>query len=241
MRKNACSILLIVGIFLAGCAGQPASRTPTGPLSAPPVTVAARGTSTASPTLTRTTATTPTVESSTSQGAPSSGACNLSPVVVPTMAPNPGSNALDRTTGLHMTGHPVIINVASYRLLVTGLVDHPLSLSYDDLRCMPKVTARLDLVCPGVFEDVGTWSGVPLKYILDLAGLQSTAKVVRLVAADKYESQIYLQDALKAGNFLAYEMKGQPLPILHGFPLRAVFPGMPGSRWVKWLLEIRVE
>jgi DMSO/TMAO reductase YedYZ molybdopterin-dependent catalytic subunit len=157
------------------------------------------------------------------------------------MAPNPGSNALDRTTGLHVTGHPVLIDIVNYRLLVTGLVDHPLSLSYDELRCMPKVTARLDLVCPGVFEDVGTWSGVPLKYILGLAGVQSAAKVIRLVAADKYESQIYLQDALKAGNFLAYELKGQPLPVLHGFPLRAVFPGMPGSRWVKWLLEIRVE
>ncbi len=237
LRKNACSFFLIVGIFLAGCAGQPGSRTPAVPLSALPATVAAQVTGTASPSLIRTTAITPTVES----GTPSSAPCSLSLVVVPTMAPNPGSNALDRTTGLHVTGHPVLIDIVNYRLLVIGLVDHPLSLSYDDLRCMPKVTARLDLVCPGVFEDVGTWSGVPIKYILGLAGLQSTAKVIRLVAADKYESQIYLQDALKAGNFLAYELKGQPLPVLHGFPLRAVFPGMPGSRWVKWLLEIRVE
>ncbi len=41
------------------------------------------------------------------------------------MAPNPGLNALDRTTGLHVTGHPMIIDLASYRLLVTGLVDTP--------------------------------------------------------------------------------------------------------------------
>ena len=47
--------------------------------------------------------------------------------------------------------------------------------------------------------------------------------------------------SLKAGNFLAYEMKGHPLPMQHGFPQQAVFPGMPGGRWVKWLLEIRVE
>jgi sulfite oxidase len=45
----------------------------------------------------------------------------------------------------------------------------------------------------------------------------------------------------KAANFLAYEMNGQPLPVLHGFPLRAVFPGVVGNKWVKWLLEIRVE
>ena len=139
--KNACSILIIAGIFLAGCAGQP--------LSTPPATLAARVTSTVSPSLTRTMAISPTAESSAPQDTPSSGPCHLSPVVVPTMAPNPGSNALDRTTGLHVTGHPVTIDVASYHLLVTGLVDTPLSLSYDDLRCMPKITARLDLVALG--------------------------------------------------------------------------------------------
>jgi DMSO/TMAO reductase YedYZ molybdopterin-dependent catalytic subunit len=150
-------------------------------------------------------------------------------------------NALDETTGLHVTGRAVIIDVTSYRLVVTGLIDHPLSLSYDDLRCMPKVTARVTLVCPMVFEDTATWSGVPLKYILELAGVKSGAKVIRMVAADKYESQIWIQDGLRDGNFLAYEWNGQPLPLLHGFPLRAVLPYMPGNKSVKWLLEIIVE
>jgi sulfane dehydrogenase subunit SoxC len=149
--------------------------------------------------------------------------------------------ALDKTTGLHVTGQAVIIDVESYRLVVTGLVDHPLSLSYDDLRCMPKVTAKLTLVCPSIFEDTATWSGVPLKYILELAGVQNGAKIIRMVAADNYESQIGIQDGLKDENFLAYELNGQPLPVLHGFPLRMIFPSQPGNKWVKWLSEIIVE
>jgi DMSO/TMAO reductase YedYZ molybdopterin-dependent catalytic subunit len=157
------------------------------------------------------------------------------------MAPNPGYTELDRTTGLHMTGSPQTIDLATYRLKVTGLVDHPLSLSYDDLRCMPKVTASPLLVCPGVFEDEATWSGVPLSYVLGLAGVQREAKWIAIVAADNYSTHMELKDALEDGNFLAYEWDGKPLPVLHGFPVRAVFSSMPGGRWVKWLLEIRVE
>ena len=224
-HKLAWPLLPIAAIFLAGCTLVPSPRATTTPPESPTPT------------------NTPTSPSPAPSPTPtlSGSACSPAPLLAPTMAPNPGVNGIDRTTGLHVTGHPVALDPATYRLLVNGLVDHPLSFTYNELRCMPKVSARLDLVCPGVFEDAATWTGVPLNYILGLAGVQSTARIIRLVAADKYESQLYLEDALKPANFLAYEMNGQPLPILHGFPLRAVFPGMQGNRWVKWLLEIRVE
>jgi DMSO/TMAO reductase YedYZ molybdopterin-dependent catalytic subunit len=225
MPTKTWSILLVTAFFLAACAGQTAIPTSTASLT--PTLLP-----TATPTITPPPTSSPTLLAA---------ACNPLPIVVPTLAPNPGGNRLDRVSGLHVTGHPVALDLTSYRLVVSGLVDTPLSLSYDELRCMPRVTARLDLVCPGVFEDAATWSGVPLNYILGLAGVQSEAKTIRMLAADKYESDMYLEDALKPANFLAYEMNGQPLPVLHGFPLRAVFPGVVGNKWVKWLLEIRVE
>jgi DMSO/TMAO reductase YedYZ molybdopterin-dependent catalytic subunit len=220
-------IVMSVAILIAGCSAQPLNIPPTTteiPIQAPSPTV------------------TPTPEAPPANTlAPITSSCGLAPIIAPTMAPNPGFNALDKVSGLHITGHPVTIDLNNYRLVVTGLVDHPLSLTYDELRCMPKVTADLTLTCPQVFEDRATWSGVQLKYVLALAGVQSSAKVVVLVAADKYQNQMYLADALKEDNFLAYEQDGQPLPALHGFPLRGVFPGMPGSNWVKWLVEIRVK
>lgn len=117
----------------------------------------------------------------------------------------------------------------------------PLSLTYDNLRLLPKVTARPSLTCPGFFTDVATWSGVPLVIILAIAGVQPDAGHIRMDAADGWGFQISLDDALKDQNFLAYELEGQPLPALHGFPVRAVFPTKAGSYWIKWLVRITVE
>lgn len=167
--------------------------------------------------------------------------CQLVPVTQP---PWPGTllpNELDQNIDLHMTGRPQPIDLASYRLKVTGLVDHPLSLSYDDLRCMPIVTDNPELVCPGVFTDYATWTGVPIQYILDLAGIQQDASELTLVSADGYEVNLPLETASADKNFLAYDVNGETLPVLHGFPLRAVFPEMWGSYWIKWLVEIRIS
>jgi DMSO/TMAO reductase YedYZ molybdopterin-dependent catalytic subunit len=168
-------------------------------------------------------------------------ACPLAPLVVPTRPSFiPENSELDKATGLHMTGKPSALDPATYRLRITGLVQRPLSLSLDELRCLPRLTEAPELVCPGVFLDIATWGGVQLKLLLDMAGIKPGAKSIRLIAAD-YQMAIPLADALKEDNFLAYEWKGQPLPILHGFPLRAVLPSMYGYNWVKWLVEIKVE
>lgn len=167
--------------------------------------------------------------------------CDLTPVAQPTMpAEIPGYAQEDPATGLHMTGRPQLIDLATYRLVVTGLVDRPLSLTYDELRCMPKVVQECKLVCPGFFQDIATWGGVPLNYVLELAGIQADAQYILMVSADGYWTSLPLSDALAQENFLAYEQTGKPLPVLHGFPVRAVLPLQPGGKWVKWLTEIQV-
>ncbi|MBE0697029.1 MAG: molybdopterin-dependent oxidoreductase, partial [Anaerolineaceae bacterium] len=103
--------------------------------------------------------------------------CDLPPVIAPTKpAVIPGYTGLDETTGLHMTGVVQDINLADYHLKVSGKVNYPLELTYAELRCMPKITAEPTLICKGVFEDVAQWSGVPLDYVLGLAGIQPDAK-----------------------------------------------------------------
>ena len=121
---------------------------------------------------------------------------------------------------------------------MTGTVDHPLSLTLDDLRCMRKVSRRCTLVCPGFFEDDATWAGVPLADVLELAGMQPDTAGLRLVSADGYAALVTHPMALSEENILAYEWETEPLPILHGFPVRAVFPESAGSVWVKWLTRI---
>jgi DMSO/TMAO reductase YedYZ molybdopterin-dependent catalytic subunit len=152
----------------------------------------------------------------------------------------PESFDLDPTTGLHVTGTAQEIDLEDYRLVITGTVDYALRLTYDDLRCMPRVETRCTLVCPGFFEDEGTWAGVPLIHVLEKAGMRSEAIGLRLVGADGYASLVSMDMARDECNFLAYEWEGEPLPILHGFPVRAVFPESSGNFWVKWLVMIEV-
>jgi hypothetical protein len=231
--KQILLVALIYSLLLSACG--------TGQAFSPTTTQTPTITNTSTPTLALVTETMTLQETPTPGVSEIVSSCGLVPIVVPTMAPYPGNYMLDESTGLHVTGHAGPIDVTSFRLKVTGLVDRPLSLSYDELRCMPKVTATPNLVCQGYFEDTTTWSGVPLKYILELADVKSGAKTITMIAADGDQSQMNIKTAMKDGNFLAYEWKGEPLPVLHGFPLRAVFPSMPGYYWVKWLLEINVK
>ena len=152
----------------------------------------------------------------------------------------PGYTELDPVTGLHMTGQYQQIDLSTYRLKIMGKVEHLLSLSYDDLRCIPKIESRPTLVCPGFFTDVAAWVGVPLKSILEQAVVLPDATGVRLNSADGYSATITLREALSEENYLAYEWEGEPLPILHGFTVRAVFPQLQGNTWVKWLISIEL-
>jgi DMSO/TMAO reductase YedYZ molybdopterin-dependent catalytic subunit len=173
---------------------------------------------------------------------PSPTPCELAPISVPTPpAEEPGYAELDPSTGLHMTGIVQELDLETWRLEVTGKVDHPLSLTYDELRCMPKTELECTLVCPGFFQDDATWAGVPIEDVLERAGMQSGARGLRLVGADGYSAFVSMDMVLGGNNFLAYEWEGEPVPIFHGFPVRAVFPVLEGNKWVKWLIEIEVN
>ena len=166
--------------------------------------------------------------------------CELPAVIAPTPAPTPGFAELDPSTGLHYTGNAKTIDLASYRLEIDGMVDYPLKLSLDDLRCMPKIEVKTTIICKGNFEDTAVWAGASLKYVLELVGIQPQAKNIRMVGADGYSPSITREDAMSGKAFLAYEWEKQPVPIIHGFPVRVALPGLLGANWVKWLLKLEV-
>jgi DMSO/TMAO reductase YedYZ molybdopterin-dependent catalytic subunit len=210
--------LLAVLLVLAGCA-TPASPSPAGTAETSAV-----------PLLTPT-----------SRAVAPANPCDIGPIVVPTPADDPGYARLDPSTGLHVTGTMQLLDLATYRLRVTGKVDRPLELSYDEIRCLPKVQASPTLVCPGFFVDEATWAGAAMADVLALAGVQEGAQEVEFVSADGYSTTLSLDKALDRANFLAYEWEGEPLPRLHGFPLRVVIPDAQGNQWTKWLVEVRVR
>jgi len=139
---------------------------------------------------------------------------------------------------LHTTGKPVELDISTYRLTVEGLVENPLSLSYEEIRAYPSVTEVVLLICPRVFYDNAEWTGVPVADILRQAKVKPEAEKVYFEAAGGYRQSLTIEEAMSDGVFLAYEVNGQPLPLEHGYPLRLVVRGKYGSRWVKWLTHI---
>ena len=245
MKTNS-SMIFITILMLATIAACAAPLPATTPIPAATLTtqVATRTSPTPSTSPTLLPTTEPTQVATRADPTPSTSPtpCVLRPVVAPTRpARTPKYTQLDPATGLHMTGTPQEIDLASYRLKVSGKVDRPLSLTYDDLRCMPRIQTSDVLICPGYFEDEATWAGASLEYVLELAGLQVGAASISLAGADGYSAFLNLQQARSGNNYLAYEWQGEPIPILHGFPVRAVFPSLQGNTWVKWLVEIKVE
>ena len=243
----------LVALILAGCVA-PQATAPASPNLEPPATATmvpatptAAATSvpaTPAPSPTPRDAETPaptpwpTVASVTTGDFP----CDLTRWVAPTPPPVTYSfGELDPTTGLHVTGNAQVIDPLTWRLEITGTVATPLMVTLDQIRCMPRQEIHCTLVCPETFEDTTTWAGPRLWDVLSMAGLPEEISSIRLVGADGYGAWIPVSLAQQDDSLLAYEWQGEPLPILHGFPLRAVFPESPGYMWVKWLVRIEIR
>jgi DMSO/TMAO reductase YedYZ molybdopterin-dependent catalytic subunit len=144
--------------------------------------------------------------------------------------------------GLHVTGTPVDVDLAEFRLRVDGAVDRPLSLSFEQVRELPAVREELSLVCPGFFVDRGVWTGVPVREVLARAGVRPGASRVTFTSLDGgYSQSLRLEELQDDGTLIAYEFNGRLFHRVHGFPLRLAARDKAGSYWVKWLGSIKVE
>jgi DMSO/TMAO reductase YedYZ molybdopterin-dependent catalytic subunit len=119
-------------------------------------------------------------------------------------------------------------------------------LSYDELRALPAETRMHTLECignPAGGNLIGNivWRGVPLRALLERAGVDARAKFVTLGGIDEYSTSVPIERALDDYALLAYEMNGEPLPLGHGFPLRAILPGVYGQKQPKWVTGIGVH
>jgi DMSO/TMAO reductase YedYZ molybdopterin-dependent catalytic subunit len=134
----------------------------------------------------------------------------------------------------------VTLNIKTYQLKITGAVNHPLSLSYDQILKFPSLTEVVLLICPGFFANNGRWTGVSLKVLLQQAQVKKEAKFLDVKGANEKMVRISLRNIDSKKIFLAYRVNGEPLPKKHGFPLRLVFEDVYGSDWVKYVDEVIV-
>ena len=149
--------------------------------------------------------------------------------------------AINTIDQLNLTGlRPKELDIDAFRLEVNGFVDNPLSLSYEDLKKLPMTSDVPLLICSGVFADVAEWTGVSLATILEQAKVKPDWKAVRFESVDGYWSVVERDEFNPEDVVVAYQVNGEPLPVVHGFPLRVTIKANFGSKWVKWLGSIQV-
>lgn len=134
----------------------------------------------------------------------------------------------------------VAIDPKTYRLKVTGKVERPLSLSYDEILRLPSLTETVLLICPGFFSNNGRWTGLNLKSLMEEAQIKKEAQFIDIVGTGEKRVRIPLKELDRKKVFLAYQVNGEALPQKHGFPLRLVYEDAYGFDWVKYVDEIEV-
>lgn len=133
---------------------------------------------------------------------------------------------------------------ADWRLTVGGLVARPLSLSLSQLRALPHREQITRHDCVEGWSAIGRWRGVPLKTLLDGAGLRDRARYIVFHCADDmgggrpYYESIDLTDAFHPQTILAFALNGRPLSVANGAPLRLRVERQLGYKHAKYLMGI---
>jgi DMSO/TMAO reductase YedYZ molybdopterin-dependent catalytic subunit len=165
----------------------------------------------------------------------------------------------------HLAGVPTSIDLDTYRISIKGLVNTPISLSVAELKALDSVDVVAVNQCSGNsrgFFDPrvaggqlangamgnARWRGVPLKTLLDKAGVKAGAKQVKFDGVDgpvlpstpDFAKALDIDHAMDGEVMIGYAMNGADLPMLNGYPVRLIVPGYYGTYWVKHLNEITV-
>ncbi|MGA8404931.1 MAG: molybdopterin-dependent oxidoreductase [Nitrososphaeraceae archaeon] len=138
-----------------------------------------------------------------------------------------------------------VVDEKTWNLTVKGLVSNPVTVTYDEIKSMSFVEqyATLECVSNKIGGDlIGTalWRGIRLKDLLDRAKVMPGAKYIVFRCSDGYDVGIPLENGMMDGTLLAYDMNLAPLTTAHGFPVRAIVPGLYGMMNPKWITEIEI-
>jgi DMSO/TMAO reductase YedYZ molybdopterin-dependent catalytic subunit len=145
-----------------------------------------------------------------------------------------GNNALAGTQ---------VINNETYRLVVDGLVDNALNLSYADLLAYPQVSKLVDLVCVEGWRFTAKWTGPTLDSIFANAEVKPEAKIAIFYTADSPEgyTSLDLSYIQEKNIIIALKDNDITLPPNRGFPFQVVAEGKWGYKWAKWVTRIELS
>ena len=137
-------------------------------------------------------------------------------------------------------GHPGPLSAEGWQIELDGLVKKPTTLSYEDIRALPKSIADARLTSVTRWSVRGEWGGVRISEFIPLVEPDTEATHVQFVSyREIYTTCIPLDVALKERTLLAYEFDGEPLDSDYGGPVRAFCPYLWGYKSAKSVIGVR--
>ena len=133
---------------------------------------------------------------------------------------------------------------ATWDFRVTGMVERPLRLTWDEFSRSPMTAVTADMHCVTRWSRFAVrWEGVAFTEVMKLISLKAAAKYVMVQAEQGYTSNVPLADLLRPTTLFALKHNGEPLPAEHGYPVRLVVPHLYAWKSVKWVrgLELMAQ
>jgi DMSO/TMAO reductase YedYZ molybdopterin-dependent catalytic subunit len=147
----------------------------------------------------------------------------------------PGQSLTIKWPVLHY-GRVPVFDATQWDFQISGLVESPLTLSWDEFRALPQTEVTSDFHCVTRWSRLDNrWTGVRFTELLHRVQLQPGAEFVLVLAEEGYTANIPLEDLQRPNVLLAFEHDGQPLSAEHGGPLRLVVPHLYAWKSVKWV------
>jgi DMSO/TMAO reductase YedYZ molybdopterin-dependent catalytic subunit len=180
--------------------------------------------------------------------------CQAQPTSTPTVSPGPtGEVEATEYMGKELTPMRYQLNNAvqgtqyidraTYKLMVDGLAENPLSLSYADLLAYPQISKLMDLNCVEGWDFTAKWTGPALTAIFNDAGVKPEAKIAIFYSTDVPEgySSLDLSYINEKNIIIALKDNDLTLPPERGFPFQVVAESKYGYKWSKWITRIELS
>jgi DMSO/TMAO reductase YedYZ molybdopterin-dependent catalytic subunit len=136
---------------------------------------------------------------------------------------------------------PQRVDIKAYRLKISGLVDRPLSLTYDEVLARPAESRVIVIHCVEGWNVKVLWEGVQLAALIDAAAPHTSANTVIFRSVDGYSTPLPLAYIRKMNVLLAFRMNGLALPMDRGFPFEVAAEAKWGYKWARWVNEIELS
>ena len=151
----------------------------------------------------------------------------------------PGQSRTRKWPVLDASGPPRI-DLSQWKLRVSGLVDHPFELTWEEFNRLPRVRVFSDFHCVTRWSRLGnTWEGVSLQEIAQRAGIRATARFALAHGYDRgFTTNVPVADLLTPDSLIATHHDGNPIALEHGGPARLIVPHLYAWKSAKWVCEL---